>query len=207
MPNCPRSWAARRLQFEDSVLDYVARTDSIRLVILGSLFSQYLPSHELLGSGRGGRRMLERRNGLLEERDAEMTLAFDAMSRTIDSLRRLGKRVIVVAPPPSSGADIGRCLERSALGKLVLGAQRECRLSADDYRRHQGPVLHFLEALRRRTGVEVIDPASHLCSDGSCATRVDGVFVYRDAGHLSYDGSRLLARRMNWAHLMGLDQP
>ena len=35
-----------------------------------------------------------------------------------------------------------------------------------------------------------------LCANGRCATEIDGTFVYRDSGHLSYDGSVLIARRM-----------
>jgi len=36
-----------------------------------------------------------------------------------------------------------------------------------------------------------------LCDDRRCRTDLDGTLLYRDEGHLSYDGSVALARAMH----------
>lgn len=41
-----------------------------------------------------------------------------------------------------------------------------------------------------------------LCDAKACRTELDGTFPYRDDGHLSYDGSVPLARRMHLDELI-----
>jgi hypothetical protein len=41
-----------------------------------------------------------------------------------------------------------------------------------------------------------------ICTNGRCRADQDGVFIYRDGGHLSHEGSTLLGREMNWYGLI-----
>ncbi len=89
LPNYPERWAESCIRFNDSVLAYVARTESIRLVIVASPFSAYLPAKD---ARRGQNRVLDRRGSVLAVNDPGASLAIDAMSDTIESLRRAGAR-------------------------------------------------------------------------------------------------------------------
>ena len=123
------------------------------------------------------------------------------MRRTVAELRAAGKKVVLIGPPPSSDFNVGACLERLLTGRIGLGASEGCAIPADTYRDKQSAVLALMQAAEK-LGVPVIRLSDFLCKAETCDTMIDGTMIYRDGGHLSHDGSRLLATRMNWAKLI-----
>jgi hypothetical protein len=124
-----------------------------------------------------------------------------AIAQTARAVRAVGKRVVFFAPPPSADVDVGACLERQLSGRLRIGAETDCTIPVSDYQARRARVLALTAAIER-AGVPVIRLADFLCDREACVTMLDGTLVYRDAGHLSYDGSRLLATRMDWQRLI-----
>lgn len=57
---------------------------------------------------------------------ASTSLAARHLSYTVRELQALGKRVLVVAPPPTAGFNSAACQERRLKGQLILGAPRDC---------------------------------------------------------------------------------
>jgi len=99
-------------------------------------------------------RTLRDMDGRLVVRDPSISDAIKHMQETILKIRSLGKRVVVVAPPPASNFDIGLCLERKASGKPTFGADNGCQIAVSDYHRYHARVLEFLARLpARRTSV------------------------------------------------------
>ena len=190
-----RSWAERCIEYNASVMDYLASAKSIEVVVLSSPFSAYLAPRPDGPPPRNLRLV----GGTSTEVDASLTLALQAMGQTISGIRSLNKRVIVVAPPPSDGAfDSSKCVERMHQGKLVLGTKQEnCDISVEQYRRSWATVHEFLERLSRESSVTVIRFDSTLCTAKACQTRIGATPIYRDKGHFSYDGSREVGRRMS----------
>jgi peptidoglycan/LPS O-acetylase OafA/YrhL len=194
----PRAWAEGCLAFNQAVFDLLARTPSIEIVVLSSELSKYVgPTEE------SGWRLLHLVDGSLVEIEASVDLALAVMRSTVARVRSLGKQVVVVAPIPSSGFDAGMCLERKATGLLILGAHSSCRIPVAEYHRRRKGILEYLRRLPAEAGVNVVRFDELLCDAEFCTTEMDGVFLYRDPAHLSYDGSRRLARKMN---LIGLLQ-
>lgn len=192
-----RRWARSCLEFNQSVFDYLAKAESVEYVVLASLFAQYLDSTIRVGNANlhriGG--------GQAVEVEPSLSLAIERLGATVSKVRALGKKVVVVAPPPASGFNIGQCLELKASGKVFLGADRDsCRISTTAYHRHQALVRQFLDQLPDAAAVNVVRFDEALCSAQTCETELGGIFVYRDAGHLSIDGSRQLALRMGLAN-------
>jgi len=188
-----RPWAEHCLQFNQSVLDYLATESSIEVVVLSGNFGTYLEGPKTVP----GLHVLNIIDGKPVERERSTLLGIEAMSETVKKIRELGKRVIVVAPPPSANFNVGNCLEREARGKVILGlANADCDIPVSVYRQSQADVLAYLARLHGEAGVDVVRFDEVLCSSMSCATELDGTFIYRDSAHLSYDGSRLLAKRM-----------
>ena len=194
-----RSWAEHCLAFNQSVFDYLAATPSIKVVVMSSPFSQFLSTSD--GDKRLWRSLVIV-EGQLVEREATVSGAVEAMRRTLEKLRVLGKRVVIVAPPPASGFDIGRCLERKATGKFIFGTNRDCNIPISDYHKKQAPVLNFLKRVQGELDVPVVYFDEILCSESSCATSLDGTFVYRDGGHFSYDGSQMVAKKIGLGNLL-----
>ena len=197
LPDYPRPWAEKCLQFNQSVLAYLAKANSVEYVILASPFSQYL-------GGKGWKPnsvLLRTKSGEFSDADPSVTLAIQQIRKTVSEVRALGKKVVVVAPPPSSGFNVGRCLELQASDKLIFGSDDgACRISTALYHKHQQIARHFLSLLPGVAGVGVVGFEDFLCSAQTCETEVDGVFLYRDEGHLSIEGSRRLASQMEFAN-------
>ena len=190
-------WGRNCLQFNQSVLDYLAKADSVEYVVLSSAFAQYLGGRTWLRNLN----LLRTEGGDIVEVEPSMPLAIERLRATVAKLRSLGKKVVVVGPPPASGFNVGQCLELKASGKVFLGADGDaCRISALGYQQRRAPVREFLAKLPSLAAVSVVGFDDELCSVQTCETELNGVFIYRDEGHLSVEGSRQLAIRMGFAN-------
>ncbi len=186
-----RRWAEHCQAFNASVLEWLSRSPQIDTVILSSVLIQYVDAQQyqqLDWSADGGPRQqpLDRARLL---REAEQLVA---------ALQQLGKRVVWVAPPPSSGFDIAACTERLDSGRFTLGAPADCSVALADYQRERADVLSLLAELTQLPGLQLLRFDPLLCGPERCATRLDGVLLYRDAGHLSNAGMLKLAQRLDW---------
>ena len=186
----PRAYALDCLSFNQSVIEYLRATPSIRTVALSSAFYPYFDE---------ARHLVQRSAGGDADILPDEAVALRTLRATIEAIRATGKRVVLVAPPPSTGFDYTHCLERKARGRTVFGSFTDCSMPAAEYRASKALVLDFLEKIRREANVEVIAFDALLCDATRCATELDGTIVYRDEGHLSYDGARLVGRRMDLA--------
>lgn len=86
------------------------------------------------------------------------------------------------------------------VGKLVLGADRpNCSIDEAKYRAQAAPVHALLRRVSREADVPIFWPDEFLCQNGTCIVELDGIPLYRDTGHLSVAGSRLLGERWHLA--------
>jgi len=183
-------WAMACVDFNRSVLDYLAQTPSIRTVVLSSPFNQYLKRYD----GKHHWRTLSIVDGVSVEQGNSVDLAVAAMLETIQRLRVQGKNVVIVAPPPSSGFNVGACLERRAQGKLVIGAPSgDCSIPMADYQEFFALTKEFLLRVQKESDTKMVSFDSLLCDSSRCVTQLDGKLLYVDSGHLTHDGSLLLA--------------
>jgi peptidoglycan/LPS O-acetylase OafA/YrhL len=184
------AWAESCIAFNESVVRYLKKADSVKTVVLSSPLKQYVNKTERL-------LIWDVRDGSYRIVDASLTEAVKSLKRTVDTVRALGKRVVVVAPPPSGGFDIGRCIERLENRLLTVGGSDECNIDMSAYRVERGKVLELLAALPQQADVEVIRFDSYLCDSKACRTQIDGTFIYRDGGHLSHEGSIFMANAVS----------
>ncbi len=187
-PGGAREQAEGCLQFNDSVLAYLRDTPTITTVVLSSPFAPYV---------RADRTLLARtENGNTSERNASVSEALAALERTATSVRALGRRVVVVGPTPSSGVDVARCAERSAMGLLTFGAEPQCAIPATRARGLWPEVVDFLDRAESDLHVPIVRLTDAMCDATTCHTMQEGRSLYRDESHLSYHGSEVIARRM-----------
>lgn len=188
-----RPWAERCIAFNDSVLDFVRRNPQIELVVLSSLLTAYTEG--------GDWQTLVRDAGGTHEEPLRPEYALAALKHTVDELHAANKKVVLVAPPPIAGFDVGACLERRLSGRIALGAPEGCTIDAADYRKRRAAVLWLLDAAEQ-AGIAVIRFDPWLCDDKVCRTLLDDTMVYRDYGHFSHAGVRLIAERMHLDRLI-----
>ncbi|TXD88349.1 acyltransferase [Mitsuaria sp. TWR114] len=183
-------WIEQCQAFNASVLRWLARHPEIETVVLSSLLTQYLDASKYeLQRTRGDASDDGRVRG---ERAMREALLAD-MAETLKRLKAMGKRVMVVAPPPSAPFDIAGCLERRQARRWTIGATPGCVIDVKDDEQRRASEHAFIEALAKadaRLPVLRFEPL--LCDGTSCQVERDGVPLYRDQGHLSREGSRLL---------------
>ncbi len=189
-------WAYNCIAFNDSVLAYLQKTKSIKVVVLSSLLSQYVDASQF--------QILERKNANLPRplEDAREKFAIDGLKATIDAVRAAGKKIVIVAPPPQSGLDIGRCTERLQRGLPILGVMNGCRINQASYERTRKSVLEVLDAVSGSANIDIIRFDPLLCHSGGCDTSMAGIALYRDSGHLSMQGSLTIAEKMGLVELI-----
>jgi len=194
-----RDWAIGCIDFNASVFEYIAKTPAVDVVVMASVFGQYLADNRLLVSKNGARQSVA---GSVTEGEVSEEIAAETLRLTVAAVRALGKRVVVVAPPPTgSGVDFGRCLELKANGKAIMGADMpSCAISEARYRVDRAQVQSLLRRVARDADVPVFNFDDYLCKAGVCIVELDRTFLYRDDGHFSYDGSRLLGQKLDIAN-------
>ncbi|PSJ38286.1 acyltransferase family protein [Allosphingosinicella deserti] len=183
-------WARRCIAFNDSVLRSLARSPGIDTVILSSALGQYVPGQE------PGWRALERRGESFVEQAQSMEQLHAALIRTVAAVRHLGKKVVLVAPPPSAGFDMARCQTRESEGKPVIAPNGRCDFSREDYLAFRAPISRFLTEAGQRGIVPIFSFDAALCGSGTCRISAGGKPIYRDPAHLSIVGSRALGREL-----------
>ena len=181
-------WAEQCIEFNQSVIDHLRKSTSIDTVVLASSFSAYVAQENyehLVHDGTS-----------LRSLPSNQKQAVEALRSTISEVRRLGKRVVLVAPPPSSDFDIGACLERKISQKFSLGGNADCHIDVADYIKKRSDVIAFLESTASASSISVLSFDPWLCDANRCETQSGDILIYRDTGHLSHVGSRFLAEKM-----------
>lgn len=189
-----QEWAVGCIAFNQSVMDYLRMTPSVEIVVLSSHFGNYVTqeNHEhVLQAGKS-----------FSSVPVSSAAAQAGLQRTVEAIRGMGKKVVLIAPPPSSDFDIGGCLERQISGNIALGGRKGCTLDRAEYHTKRANVLDLLKGVSAAADVAVIRFDPYLCNATECQTMLDGTMIYRDGGHLSYAGSELMAKKMQLGKLI-----
>ncbi|WP_220702137.1 acyltransferase family protein [Trinickia fusca] len=185
-----QAWATDCLRFNQDVLTQLEQSPSIGTVVLASSFQRYAnPSF--------GEVLMTTDHGDVVTKPS-VELAEDGLRKTVTAITRLGKRVVIVAPPPSATFDVGACLERRFYGKPTLGPHASCQIADLERLDDQRNVLALMAEVARWPGVKLVDLAGPLCEAGVCRTVQGGVPLYIDEQHLTVEGSTLLANAHDW---------
>jgi hypothetical protein len=182
------------IRFNEAVFEAVKNTPSLKTVVLAHNGSYILNGKHLVSE-----------KGTAQVMPATMERAVSYSRETIRRLQEAGKRVVLMAPPPNQGfdIDIGRCLERKNEGKITLFAPAGCEISLAIYRQRHRISREYYERTTAGGlgGVYSLDDT--LCRNEYCATQWGEVILYRDAAHLSWEGSIAIAEKVKLLHALG----
>lgn len=182
------------LAYSDSVLDYVRRTKSLKVVILAGQYSRTLANEGVYALRRLP-------NGATIRSPLGLQPTIAAQRDTVARLRRLGVRVILVSPPPPSDFDLGKCWERMAEGLPRLGEHHDCRLGTENAARAAQSFEPMIRGFATYAGVPVVRLDRTLCHAGRCDIESDHKPIFRDTGHLTTWGSLVVGRRLHLGEL------
>lgn len=179
-------WADLCLKFNTDVLEYLKSREDIRTVVLGSPWRLFVKEGGVVWS---------KEEGSFVEHATGLDFAIKEMANTVAQIRQMGKEVLLFGPPPASGGDTSGCLERIVTGKVVFGS--DCEIAAGRALRYDAVIREFLEAVSKSDGVRAINLSDIMCDTEVCITQSQGVPIYRDKGHLSVEGSKIVFDRID----------
>lgn len=110
-----------------------------------------------------------------------------------------GTRIILIGSTPEFDFWPATCFARAA----KLGTDPGYCQNAPSKDAHWGPLADQVLADVESPGVTVVLPRSYFCAGATCSTAVGHAILYRDDDHLSNEGSRFIASRLEPA-LKGL---
>lgn len=178
------------LAFNESVIKYATDAPSLGTVVLASRYGSYLSGAPLLEGTE--------KNYTAIQPNPE--IAFRTLKATVDRLHALGKRVVLVAPPPGNmDFSLASCEERRLTGLPTIGAPERCEIDLAAFQRKHVAVFELLNKVSAATGVPVFDVAPFLCKDGRCPAVIADLPLYRDDVHFSVEGAKLLGERIGLA--------
>jgi peptidoglycan/LPS O-acetylase OafA/YrhL len=145
------------------------------------------------GIGYGSERMA-RLGTLTDDQSREESVAENhrvfarSLQRTIEILRKAGKRVIVVGPVPEVGFSVPE-----ALAKLHLqGRSEDVGPTSEQFERRNRFVLDQLATIKG--SAEVVYPHRILCTAPRCSVARLGKSLYMDDDHLSRFGAESISK-------------
>ena len=185
-PGLGPAWARKCIGFNNSVLAYLKKEPSIKMVVMASAFSQLAREHARGLLLAGGKLIT---NSFSEEE------ALEHFVGTIRAVQETGRKVIIVGPPPTIGIDLASCLVRREMKLVTLGTHKDCELRAGEALACRASFISLIRKAVEITGVPFIDLADTLCDGNLCQVTLGDTWLYRDAGHFSVNGSHELGRR------------
>jgi hypothetical protein len=184
-PKYSVSWAQDCLQFTEDVLELLEGNNSIKYAVVSSPFYQYLYAENKLLYP----------NGNIESANVNSMMIH--LVKTLDKLKAMGIAPVVFSPPPANGMDLGRCLAKAEWNGLDLD---NCNFVRSDMSKARKEVYQLLEKIEKSYRVVRLD--DFICQNDFCKTHFDDVWIYRDKGHLSYEGSIKLGKRHDFYKLI-----
>jgi peptidoglycan/LPS O-acetylase OafA/YrhL len=175
------SWARNCLNFQSNVLEFIMSQQSIKTVILSSPFGlsvkedNLILNHDSLG---------------YQLSFASDSLGLHHLLYTIKMLSSADKKVIVLGPTPSDGANRGRCFSRIKFNLESLHDNNQCTIDRTIAESRDALLRwSFQDSIRGMNNVLYISLYKYLCTQASCMTIDDDQNLYVDDGHLSHYGS------------------
>ena len=173
------------MQFNDDVKNWLQKNESVKYVILSSPF---YPLFETDAIG------LHRDKGIIKLSKDIIDYEF---RKTLDYIISLGKEVIVFSNLPRTGNNHAKCLSQAEFFSKPLAS---CDFSLEDLTSEDKAVYTWLSQVNN--DYEVILFQDYLCKDGKCKASIDSSYIYRDWGHLSYEGASLLGKYMDFKSII-----
>lgn len=174
------SFASACIDFNNQVLHWLSENPSVKHVVLASQYFHFFESDAELYDGRNLNRF-------------DRAVLLSKFRETLKRIKELGASPVLVAPPPASGENIGKCLAKRKLKNDDLSL---CDFKETEILPVATQVYDFLGDLSRDYKVLWLNRA--MCVRGACKTHEGDVFFYNGVGHLSVEGSALIGRDLDF---------
>jgi len=174
------------LAYQKGIMDFVAANPNLKLTILSANWSSY--QHPLGDNG------LDPTNGKTGARDPSPHSLEQFLKATADYLSARGVKVLILGQVPH-WTKVGKLPVACAIDAKRSGADRRaCGIPAATLRRDLAVSNDAIRKIARGADVSAILGTDLTCDETECYAMMDGVFLYRNPGHLNKFGSETLAK-------------
>ncbi len=177
-------------KFNQTVLQFIAQSDTIDTVFLAARWAL----------ATKGTRYKQESGKLVHLVDIQSnspnnlssTELFElGLTRTINALKKLGKKIIIVNSVPEVGYDVPSAhLIASLTGRST---DNVIAPTVDEYKQRTEEVRDILQKLNAQIPITIVHPEHYLCTHTNCQVTAEGRPLYRDDDHLSTFGSHFIA--------------
>ena len=170
------------IEFNENVLQWLETQDSIKTVVISSLFQSLLNYHPLVDLQ--GNILKKSRNYGLKQ-----------FIKTINRIKKMGKTPVIVSPIPQGPFNVGMCLVRHRIDGF---SSTKCDFPKNEMKNKV--TFKTLKKFKSLTKVVWLD--RFICPNGHCDSEREGVFTYMDAIHFSKEGSTLFGKTYDLAGMI-----
>ena len=114
----------------------------------------------------------------------------EGFSNTINFLKKLGHRVILIGDIPRYDVSPERCKYK----KSIQAATNHCSISFSDFKKQRDKYEPILKELSFRFKIPFFTIHEPLCNDIGCSMVLDKTILYRNSDHLNIPGSILIGK-------------
>lgn len=182
--NTINSSDASCLAFNDKVMKEVKDNQTIKTVILSSNFA-FIENNPDIDC---------------ESKNCEIDI--HSVVETVNVLQKAGKRVAVILPTPMTYGNPSKCVQRYMAGLIIKSDffTQDCQFDINKVKKSQAKIKEKIENLAKTKDFKLIDPASVICVS-RCNPMQNDTLVYFDQGHLTTEGSIIVAKKMRESFL------
>lgn len=195
LPTHNKTIAASCMDWNAKVYDYLTSSKSSETIILSSAWYLTLESEN--------HKIYTRREGKVQKSPLSDKMIIASFRRIVSQFRAMGKKLVLVAPPPRSKFNPAICHERQELGLLSVHSP-DCPIHELDRSHTDHNITKLLARIAKEADLPVFHFDIHLCKRGGdaqpiCQTQIDGTPLYLDEGHFTSKGFAKLAKKIEFA--------
>lgn len=182
-PLCPQTIAA--------AYD-LASQPQVHTVMIGAAWYAYFNTYNNLTEYDTGSRILPFPSAAAQD------LAYASLQQSVASLRKAGKRVVIVLQPPSGQAYDPRNMYQGSRLDSIYPLKNIPNVDLVSFNHANAAARARLIAIAAATGAELIDPTTSLCEGNTChVLDASGAPVYTDTTHMRPSYSRRVANYLD----------
>lgn len=170
----------------------VIAQSTVKYVFLAGRWSMYTETTRSVGE-RGSRVYLGMNNDYSESIENSRKTFSTSLEATVKFLIENGKVPIIFDQVPAYNFNPSNCwLKKSMYDSF---RNEDCNIHQEDVDKRQNDHKNVLSQLAKKySEIIIINTQSVLCDGDICTSKLDGVPLYNDNNHLSYEGARVLMR-------------
>ena len=174
------------------MLAWLKSAKNIETVVLVGRWIKYLDGSNFKNEA-GDRLLFIRDSQTLETSLKENKKVFDrSLTRTLNALNSLDKRIVVLGPTPEIGSNVPNALTLQAM----IGQQIGFEPTRAEFDQRQERVFEYFRRLETRGKIEFQILHDLFCDTERCRASKDGWPLFYDDDHLSKAGARHLRSRL-----------